>query len=814
MTLAHDFRSAFRTLRKSPGFTCAAVLFLALGIGANTAIFSLLNSLFLRPPGVARPDEVVAPRVTYKKLNLIGISMSAPDFADVRASTDVFSSAAMALPVAYNYTGPASPERLLGAQVTSQWFEVFEAKPVLGRTFRPEDDQPGANHVVVLSFQAWRQLFGGDRGVLGRVLELDRKPYRVVGVAAEDFVWPQQATIWTPLGLAADAFGPNNRFNESYFAVARLRNGVSINAAQNFMQLLTRRANDSNPGNAGFARRAEWSMGIVPFVQITNGNVQTPMLILMGAVAFVLLIACSNIAGLMLARAAGRSRELAIRISLGATRADLVRQAFAESLLLSLAGTALGLLAVSAILKLLVSIAPAQFVAGLVVKIDPFVLLFAIGAGLAAALLFGLAPAYQMSRQGMRHEQLKEGGRSNTEGSARQRLRAALVVSQVALALVLLFGAGLFLRSLARLRTVDTGFQPHGVMTASVILPDAQYHEVDQQSAFYRALLANLERQPGVESAAVAAPLPFSQTDGSASFSIEGRSAPPGDPGPHGDIRVVSAAYYKAMGIRLVAGRYFNDADRKESNPVAIVDEKLARQYWPNENPVGKRMRNGGDETPWATIVGIVASVKHSDLASSSQKGAYYYPVFQLAGGGLTNPFIVVRGSGGPAALGASIRQAVQSVDPTLAVFDLKSMDQRIALSLGPKQFAVSMLSTFAGMALLLAALGLYSVISYNVAQRTREIGLRAALGARPQQIIGMVVGQGFRLVLIGTVAGSIAAALLARVVSSQLFHVSTFDPATFLLTTATLAAVALVAAFLPAWRAARVDPMTALRDE
>ena len=310
MTLAHDLHSAFRTLRRSRGFTCAAVLSLALGIGANTAIFSILNSLFLRPPGVARPEEVVAPRVTYKKLNLIGISMSAPDFADVRSSTEVFSAAAMAQPAGYNYTGAASPERLLGAQVTSQWFDVFEAKLILGRTFRPEDDEPGANQVVVLSFQAWQQLFGGDRGVLGRVLELDRRPYRVVGVVAQDFVWPPQATIWTPLGLAAEAYGTDNRFNENYFAVARLHKGVSYNAAQNFMQLVTKRANDSNANNANFAKRAEWSMGLMPFLELTNGNVQTPMLILMGAVAFVLLIACSNIAGLMLARAAGRSREL------------------------------------------------------------------------------------------------------------------------------------------------------------------------------------------------------------------------------------------------------------------------------------------------------------------------------------------------------------------------------------------------------------------------------------------------------------------------------------------------------------------------
>ena len=444
---------------------------------------------------------------------------------------------------------------------------------------------------------------------------------------------------------------------------------------------------------------------------------------------------------------------------------------------------------------------------------DVHVLLFAIAVGIAAAFLFGVAPAWQMSRLGQNYERLQEGGRSNTEGRQRQRLRAALVVAQVALALVLLFGAGLFIKSLGRLHNVDTGFQPNRVTSASVALPDARYHDEDKQSAFYRVVLENLSKSPGIQTAAVTSSVPFGGDDSSASFSIEGRTPAQGDPGPHGGIRSVSAQYFETMGIKLRAGRYFTEADRTDSLPVAIIDENLARQYWPNENALGKRLRND-DRLPWATIVGLVAHVKHSQLAADSGKGVYYFPLFQKAGSGTTTAFFIARGSGDPAKLGESIRRAVQSVDPAQAVFDVKTMKQRISIALGPEQFAVSLLTIFAGAALFLAGLGLYGVINYSVEQRTRELGLRAALGARPAQILRMVIGRGLRLVVAGGIAGCVAAIALAQVLSSQLFEVSAFDPATLLTTALTLGAVALLASYIPAWRATRVDPMTALRSE
>jgi predicted permease len=387
------------------------------------------------------------------------------------------------------------------------------------------------------------------------------------------------------------------------------------------------------------------------------------------------------------------------------------------------------------------------------------------------------------------------------------------VVAQVALALVLLFGAGLFIKSLGRLRNVDTGFRPHEIASASVALPDAQYHEQDKQSEFYRAALENLANSPGVQSAAVVAPLPFSGDDSSASFSIEGRPPASGDPGPHGGIRAVGGSYFETMGIKLIAGRYFTEADRQDSLPVAVIDENLARQYWPKEDPIGKRMRNGQKE-PWITIVGVVGHVKQSQLAADSAKGVYYFPIFQSAGSGSSTVFFVARSTRNSGAQGDAIRRAVRSVDPRQAIFDIKTMDERIALALGPQQFAVSLLSAFAGAALLLAALGLYGVINYNVAQRTREIGLRAALGAQSPQILRMVIGQGMRLVGIGAVLGFLAASALAQLISAQLFQVSSVDPATFALSGLVLGGTALLAAFIPAWRAARVDPMTALRDE
>ena len=804
-----DLRYALRTLARTPGFTLAVVVSLALGIGANTAIFSIVNGLLFHPPGVVEPEGLVAPRVSYKKLNLDRIVMSATDFADVRNSKEVFTSAAMANLDALNYTGGDSPQRLQDAQVTWQWFETFGVKPIFGRGFQAEEDQPGANNVAVLSFTTWQRLFGGDPSIIGRSVELNKKPYRVIGVMPADFRWPTQADLWTPIGLPPAAYAAQNRFNENYLVVARLQPNISFERAARYLPILTKRVIEHDPLGS-FAKDSQWSLVVEPFTELISGNLKTPVLILLGAVGFVLLIVCSNVAGLMLVRGTARARELAIRTALGASRADLVRYAVIESLLLSAAGTALGLAAATTALKTFLSFAPTGIASQISVHVDAYVLMFTIALGVFAALLFGLMPAWQISRLGAHYEQLKAGGRSETETGHRMRLRETLVAAEVALALVLLVGAGLFLKSLARIRTVDPGFETKGVLTASIALPPAQYASEDKQGAFFQAVINRLAQTPGITSVGAVNSVPFDGGDPMGSFGIEGRVQFPGDPGPHGEFRVATPGYFDALKIPLKRGRFFTDADRKDAQPVAIIDEALAQQYWPNQDPIGKRMRFGS-KSPWATIVGIVGHVKYSGLTGDNGKGTDYYPLYQVRN---SSVYLTLRGNMGRAQLASALHNAVREVDPNQAIFDLKTMDERITAALGPQQFAVTLLGTFAGAALLLAMIGLYGIISYSVTRRTREIGIRAAIGAGRGRILAMVVVQGMRLVIAGLIVGALAAVGLARLASTQLFHVSAFDPGTFVVTAALLLASALAAALIPAWRATRVDPVTALRIE
>jgi predicted permease len=802
-----EIRLAFRTLRKSPAFTLTAVAALALGIGANTAIFSIVNALLLHPPGVSDPDRVIAVRVKYDKLNLQSISLSARDFADVRDNRQLFERAAILDEHAFNYAAGGTPERLQGGRVSVEWFDVFGAKPVLGRLFRAEEDEPNAGTSVVLAYAAWQRLFGGDPSVIGRGIELDQKPYRIVGVMEPSFRWPRQADLWVPLALPADAFTERNRFNESYLAVARARPGVSAAAANAWLAVWTARVKSDGSQGGAYATSSGWGMFAVPFTTLVSGDARTPMLMLFGAVGFVLLIACANIAGLMLARASNQVRDSAIRTALGARRWDLVRQTMWEGLMLALAGAAAGLALAQAGIRLLPLLAPERLAADLAVRIDPFALAFTAGIAVLSGLFFGLASAWHSHAGGF--DLLKEGGRGGTAGRARQHARGTLVVAEVALALVLLVGAGLMLRSLARLQNAPAGFDPHQVMTATVSLPPAAYTEDAQRAAFYGDVLDRLSAAPGVANAAAGLALPFSGVGASASFAIEGRVPPPGDPGPHGDVRYVSAAYFSTLRIPLRGGRVFTDFDRRGTEPVVVIDENLARQYWPNENPIGRRLRSGS-RSNWCTIVGIVGHVKHSDLAADSGKGAYYYPLLQK-----TPPMVAfaVRTTGDASTGVATLRDAVRAVDPSLPV-NVKSMDDFVLASLAPRRFVVALLLFFAATALFLAGIGLYGLISYSVAQRTREMGIRMALGARKREVLTLVVGEGLRLALIGVVVGLAAAFSLGWVLSSQLFEVSAFDPLTALSTAAALMCTAFIASYMPAHRATRVDPMVALRDE
>ncbi|HEV2382019.1 MAG TPA: ABC transporter permease [Terriglobia bacterium] len=809
-SLIQDLRYGLRMLAKNPGFTGVAILTLALGIGANAAIFSVINGLFLHPLGIADPGHLFAVRVKYDKLNLKSIVISAPDFRDVRDSAQIFSSAAASNEESFNYSSPRGPERLTVAKVSWQWFDAFGARPSMGRIFRPEEDQPHANHVAVLAYATWQNLFTGDPSILGKTIQLNREDYQVVGVMGTDFDWPNRTQLWIPLGLAADEFAIDNYFNESLFVVARSRPDVSSAKAEAYVQLLTHRLIET-AGRLGssYPKDSGWGMFAVPFTEYGSGDLQTPMLILLGAVGFVLLIACANIGGLLIARASARSKEFAVRVALGAQKRDLIRQTMAETFLLTAAGCIVGVAGAYGGLGLLLRRLTRNLFSRYAIRMDGHVLVFGLLLMVVTCLLLGVLPVAEV----FSHQQygtLKEQGRSVTSSRGRMRLRELLVVGQMSLALVLLVGAGLLLKSLGRMGRVDTGFDPNGLVTASFQLPENQYDKDAKRAAFYGAVDEKLAALPGVSSAALSVALPFSGFDDGSSFQVEGRPRGPGDPGPHSALDWITPRYFETMRIPLLKGRYFTGQDRLGTQPVVIIDENLARQYWPGQDPVGKHLRRGM-HSPWATIVGVVAHVMHSALVGDSGKGVCYYPILQQP---LQQAFVIVRTGTDTAQMAAPIQAAVASVDPGQPVSDLKTMDEYVAGSLKPQRIAASLLGTFSGLALFLAALGLYGVISYSVSRRTQEIGVRMALGAQGGQVWGMVIRQGLSLALTGILAGALAALFVARLLTSQLYEVRSFDPSTFVLTSLALLAVALLACYIPARRATKVDPIVALRYE
>ena len=815
--LFQDVRYGLRMLARNPGFTVVAMVTLALGIGANTAIFSVINGLFLHPPGVVHPERVVALRVRYTKLGLNNIVVSAPDYAQVRNSKRIFASAALEDTADFNYAAREWPERLQGAVVSWEWFDVFGAKPLLGRVFTPEEDQPKANHEVVLAYTAWQRWFGGDKSVVGRTIQLNEQPYRVIGVMGPEFHWPNpQIDLWAPVGLAPAEFAPDNTFNEGYFAVARLQPGVSLAQASAYVDLLSRRVID-NPVST-YAKDSQWSMFLMPLTEFVFGDLRTPVLILAVAVAFVLLIACANIAGLLLAKAAGRSKELAVRAALGASRGRLIVQTLSENTVLGLGGVLAGLLIAYLGTCALLRAAPPSLTTGVSFSVDGYVLLFTASLGLLAVLITGSVPAWHLARVDP-HDALHESGRSSTGSRERQQFRSLLVAGELALGLVLLAGTGLLLRSLARIAEVSPGFQPHGVVTAGLSLPAQRYNSPEKQLAFFRGVLDNLSRQPGVNSAGAGFPLPFAGGNASASFRIEDRPVGPGDPGPHGDVRYVTPGYFTALGIPLLEGRIFTDDDRRGSQAVAVIDENLAREYWPKEDPIGKRIqRNSRD--PWSIIVGVVRHIRFNQLAGeesssmgsqTSSKGVYYFPIYQAEA---PYSFLIARSRGNSEVLAAAIRQAVHDTDPSQPVSDMKSMDARIAESLGTQRFAANLVAVFAALAIVLAAVGFYGLISYNVARRTNEIGIRMAMGAARSDVLRMVLRQGAKLALVGAVAGIIVGMILMRAMQSVLYGVSAVDPVSFAGAAVLLMLAALLACYLPARRATKVDPMVALRYE
>ena len=803
--MSSDFRFAIRTLVKSPGFTAIAVAVLALGIGANTAIFSAVNGVLLSPAGIFEPTRIVAVQVQYSKIGVNYFGMSAPSFEDIAHAADVFEAAGLAGSNPLHFTSGRIPQRLVVASVNPGWFDVFRVRPVLGRLFTEEENKPGNHNYAVLSWKLWRSLFGGDPEIVGKISYFNEQPFLILGVMPEGFAVPWRTEIWTPIALTVADFAAQERFQDRYLGAARLKPGVTIEQAQDRLTQLTgdiirMEQRGQNPDG--------WSMYAKPFTDQIAGPLKLSLILLLFAAGFVLLIACSNVAGLQLARASSRTKEIAIRQALGARRGQIVRQLLVESQLLSgaggLAGLALGSIGVHYLSGVDASSQLSQL---RTVKLDWIVLAFTSTITIFVGVLFGIAPALQGS-SAKPHEALKEGGRGGGGGASSQRFRAALVTVEIALALVLLSGTGLFLRSLARVRDVNPGFNPKGILTAQVVLPESKYKDENRKVAFVEGTLQKLSQAPGVVEAAAAAPVPFLWGVWFETLMIEGRTKPPNEPSPQVEKQCITPNYFHLMGIPLIRGRYFSGADRAGAVLTAIIDTKLAGLYFESEDPIGRRIKDTSGKD-WLTIVGIVAPNRHQAL--ETETAAFYVPLAQNAP---SFPAFLVKTNGNPAALNNAMRQAVLDVDAAQPVYWIKTMEEAIEESLGARRTMVTLLLLFAGLALVLASLGVYGVISYGVARRTQEFGIRMALGATQLQVLGQVLRPAVLIVLAGVAAGFVAELFCGRLIASELYQVEPYDWITFVTATAILAFVAFGAAIVPAWRATKGDPMAALRYE
>lgn len=809
-TLWQDLRFGIRTLIKSPGFAIVALLTLALGIGANSAIFSVVNSILLRPLAYKNPEQLVMINHNYIKINLKA-SVSAFGYKHYVENAKSFESIAAMTGWAANLTGEGEPERLTGQSVSANFFQTLGAEAAKGRTFATGEDTEGKNRVLVLSHGFWQRRFGGDPNILNKTLSLNGENYTVVGVMPEGFQFGRELgmiiDLWRPIVFTPDQLSSNSITNEFLMVIGRLRQGVTQEQAQTEMKSIA--ANLRQQYMQG-ADATNWDLLLTSFRELIVGDIRLMLWIVMLVVGFVLLIACANVANLLLARAAARQKEIAVRTALGAGRWRIIRQLLTESVMLSVVGGAFGLLIGYWGVKALVSLNEDRIPRANEISLDWRVLLFTFGVSILTGVLFGIVPAIQTTKADL-HETLKEGGRS-AAAATKHWVRSVLVVAEIALALAVLVGAGLLVKSFMRVQEVNPGFNPQGLLTMSVSLPDFKYGEAPQRANFYKQLIHDVSALPGVQSAGAVSVLPLSGQGSSGSFRIEGRDVPRGQSPPHGARWAATPDYFKTMGIPIIRGRYFEERDTADGKQVVIIDQALAAKYWPNEDPLGKRMVFEGtrDNPNWREIVGIVGHVKHTDLEGES-RAQYYIPHQQRAQPGMT---VVVRTTGDPNALASAARNAVRNLDKELPVFRVRTMDQFVADAMAQRRFALLLIGIFAGLALLLAAIGLYGVMAYSVTQRTHELGLRMALGAQAGDVLKLVVKQGMLLAGIGLGIGIVGAFFLSRLMKTLLFNVSATDPVIFTAIAATLAAVALVACFFPARRATKVDPMVALRYE
>ncbi len=819
-TIWQDIRYGARMLRKNPGFTAVAVLTLALGIGANTAIFSIVDAVLLRP--LAYPDSGRLVWLAERGPDWSGGPIAYPNFADWRNQQSVFEGFGVFTGSSFTLTGAGEPVRLAGVMMSADVFAALRTQPEIGRVFREDEDQPGAPPVAVISHALWQNRFGGQAGMVGQTISLNEKPYTIVGVMPAGFDFPYQADLWLPVGpLSAESNWRNRDNHSGLFGLARLKPGVTLEKARVDLDVIAVRLERQYP-ESNQTRRVQ----IDRLLDHKVGNVRHSLWILLGAVSFVLVIACANVASLLLARGAAREKEMALRAALGAGRWRIARQLLTESGMLALLGAAVGLLFARGALRVVTVLAGESMPRAAEISLDPRVLLFA---GLVAALtgvLFGLAPAWHASRVNLQGT-LKESGRGATSGRA--GLRQALVIAEVALTFVLLVGAGLLLVSFQRILQVNPGFVADRVLTFHINLPAEKYQSVEQQILFFQALREKVRALPGVRAASLASQnsIPLHEGGWDMRFVIEGRPEPPAHLQPSLQFHLVAPDFFQAMGIPLLQGRDFTEQDNRERLRGAssgndwgaglnaiIIDEEFAKRYWPNQNPLGQRVRipfGEREKQPVVTVVGVVGRIKENRLSEQGGLAQAYFPIYQQP---LQNLAVVVKTASDPAAMLTTMRRQVSLLDPALPIFGIYTMKEMRDHNVAPDRLNLGLLGAFAVLALVLASIGLYGLLSFTVTQRQREIGIRMALGAGRFDVLNLVVGQGMQLIVAGVVIGLLGSFALTRVLASALFNVRPTDPLTFVTVTLTLLVVALLACYVPARRATKVDPMVALRLE
>ena len=804
-----DLRFTLRTLRKHPGFTAVVLLTIALGIGVNAAIFSVVNGVVLRPLPYRDADRLVAVWGNLHRPGVEEIPGSAGEFVDYRDQSHAFEQIAAYDTLGFNLTSGSEPERVEGAVVAASLFPLLGVSAEVGRTFAAGEEQAGHEQVALISHRLWTRRFHSDRGVVGQLMPIDGRPVEIVGVMPPGFLFPDGATdLWKPILLDAAAIGADNRGSHGFTVLGRLKAGLTIAQATADLDSVATTFKARFPGNY----RNGFSTIVRPLRDEIVGDTSRALFVLLGAVGLVLLIACANVANLLLARAASRRKEIALRTALGASRGRVVRQLLTESVLVALAGGAIGLVLSAWGVDVLMAAAPESIPRLREVGVDARVIAFTTFVALATGLLFGVAPAITAARAEV-NEALKEGGRSGD--AAHGRAGRVIVVSEIAISLVLLIAAGLLIRSFARLQDVPPGFDPQRLLTFRLSLPESRYTTFQKGDAFFDDLFARLRSHPDVRGVAAINVLPFSGSGGSRSFHIEGRA--PLGPGEQMEeqLRFVTDGYFAVMSIPLAAGRPFDARDSLAGPRVAVINDAFARKHFPNASPIGARISFAEDPPQWYAVVGVVGNIKHRGL-DAADRPELYVPYRQplFASWTVRPMYVVVRTNGAPLAVTPVVRLELAQVDRDQPISDVRTMDERIARSLTPRRFNTVLLGLFAALALVLSAVGIYGVVAYSVTERTHEIGVRIALGAQRRDVVAMVMREGMTTTATGTVIGIVAAVAVKRVIAGFLFGVGAGDPITFTALPLLLALIALAACYVPARRASRVDPLHALRTE